>query len=67
MKIGVIKHLAGPHSVRKLCRTLGVARRAFHAAEAKPTRPRARDNARPGVKLGALFEASGGTCGRPRA
>ena len=28
MKIGVIRALAGQHSVRKLCRTLGVARRA---------------------------------------
>ena len=66
MKIGVIKHLAGQHSVRKLCRTLGVARSAYYAAPQKSARPRARDNARLGVKMGALFEASGRTYGSPR-
>ena len=29
MKIGVIRSLAGEHRVRKLCRTLGVARSAY--------------------------------------
>ena len=41
MKIGVIKTLAGQHSVRKLCRTLGVTRSAYYASEKKPERPRA--------------------------
>ncbi len=66
MKIGVIKQLAGQHSVRKLCRTLGVARNAYSVAAKKPARPRARDNARLGEKMGELFEASGRTYGSPR-
>ena len=66
MKIGVIKQLAGQHGVRQLCRTLGVTRSAYYAAAKKPERPRARDNARLGVKMGELFEASGRTYGSPR-
>ena len=66
MKIGVIKQLAGQHSVRKLCRTLGVTRSAYYAAAKKPARPRARENVRLGAKARELFEASGCTYGSPR-
>ena len=66
MKIGVIKALAGQHSVRKLCRTLGVARSAYYAAEQKAARPRARENRALGVEMNRLFEASGRTYGSPR-
>ena len=66
MKIGVIKNLVGQHSVRKLCRTLGVTRSAYYACEKKPERPRARENRALGVKMGELFEASGRTYGSPR-
>ena len=66
MKIGVIRSLAGEHSVRKLCRTLGVTRSAYYASEQKPQRPRARQNRALGEKIGKLFEASGRTYGSPR-
>ena len=66
MKIGVIKKLAGEHAVRKLCRTLGVARSAYYAAQKKAERPGVRENARLGTKMRALFEASGRTYGSPR-
>ena len=66
MKLGVIKPLARQHSVRQLCRTLGVARSACYAAAKKPARPRARDNARRGEQRGARLEASGRTDGSPR-
>ena len=39
MKIGVIKSLAGEHSVRKLCETLGVTRGAYYASGRKSGRP----------------------------
>jgi transposase-like protein len=45
LKMAMIQHLAGDHAVRKLCRTLGVARGAYYAAQKKDERPRARDNA----------------------
>ena len=66
MKIGVSKARAGQHSVRKLCRPLGVARRACYAAEQKATRARARENRALGVEIHRLFEASGRTYGSPR-
>ena len=67
-KIGVSKALAGQHSVRKLCRPLGVARRACYAAEQKTTRARARarENRALGVEIQRLFEARGRTYGSPR-
>lgn len=66
MKIGVIRSLAGQHPVRKLCRTLGVARSAYYAAQKKAERPRARENVRLSSKARELFEASGRTYGSPR-
>ena len=66
MKIGVIRALAGQHPVRLLCRTLGGARSAYDAAQRQSKRPRARENARLGVKRGEWFEASGRTYGSPR-
>ena len=66
MKIGVIRALTGQHPVRKLCRTLGVARSAYYAAQKKDTRPRARENVRLEGKARELFEASGRTYGSPR-
>lgn len=66
MKFGVIKKLAGEHAVRKLCRTLGVARSAYYAAQKKEQRPRAKENARLGARARELFEASGRTYGSPR-
>ena len=62
----MIQQLAGQHAVRKLCRTLDVARSAYYAAQKKPERPRARDNARLNTKARELFEASGRTYGSPR-
>ena len=64
--MAMIKQLAGEHPVRKLCRTLGVARSAYYAAQKKAQRPRAKDNARLGAKARELFEASGRTYGSPR-
>ena len=64
--MAMIKQLAGAHPVRKLCRTLGVARSAYYATQKKGERPRARDNARLGAKARELFEASGRTYGSPR-
>ena len=52
--------------MRKLCRTLGVARSAYYAAEQKPQRPRAHENAGLVGKLSGLFEASACTYGSPR-
>ena len=66
MKFGVIKKLAGEHAVRRLCRTLGVARSAYYAAQKKEQRPRARENVRLGARARELFEASGRTYGSPR-
>ena len=66
MKMATIKQLAGQHPVRKLCRTLGVARNAYHAAQKKGQRPRAVANARLGAKARELFEASACTDGSPR-
>ena len=66
MKHGVIKQLAGQHPVRKLCRTLGVARSAYYAAQKKRERPRAKANARLEGRARELFTASGGTYGSPR-
>ena len=66
MKIGVIKELVGQHAVRKLCRTLGVTRSAYYAAQKKAERPRARANTHLGAKARELFEASGRTYGSPR-
>ena len=62
----MIQQLAGQHPVRKLCRTLGVARSAYYATRKKAQRPRARDNARLAGKARELFEASGRTYGSPR-
>ncbi len=64
--MAMVKPLAGEHAVRKLCRTLGVARSAYYAARHKTRRPRARENAHLGGKARELFEASGRTCGSPR-
>ena len=66
MKMATIQRLAGQHAVRKLCRTLGVARSAYYAAQRKAQRPRAVANARLGAKARELFEASGRTYGSPR-
>ena len=66
MKMGVIRSLAGQHPVRKLCRTLGVARSACHAAQKKEERPRAKENARLRTRARELFAATGGIYGRPR-
>ncbi len=52
--------------MRKLCRTLGVARSAYYATQKKAQRPRARANTRLGTKARELFEASGRTYGSPR-
>ena len=43
MKIGVIRSLAGHHPARKLCRTLGVVRSAYYAAQKKAQRPRTKE------------------------
>ena len=64
--MAMIQQLAGDHAVRKLCRTLGVARSAYYAGQQKPQRPRARENARLSGKARELFEASGRTYGSPR-
>ena len=66
MKFGVIRELAGEHAVRKRCRTLGVARSAYYAAQKKEQRPRAKENARLGARAREPFEASGRTYGSPR-
>ena len=66
MKFGVIRSLAGQHPVRKLCRTLGVARSAYDAAQKKEERPRAKENARLGTRARELFAATGGIYGSPR-
>ena len=66
MKLGVIRSLAGEHPVRKLCRTLGVARSAYYAAPKKAERARARENVRLGGRAREVFEASGRTYGSPR-
>ena len=66
MKMATIQQLAGQYSVRKLCRTLGVTRSAYYAAQKKAQRPRARENVRLGTKARELFEASGRTYGSPR-
>ena len=66
MKLGVIRSLAGQHSIRKLCWVLGVTRSAYYAAPKKAQRPRARENVRLGGKARELFEASGCTYGSPR-
>ena len=66
MKMATIQQLAGQHAVRQLCRTLGVARSAYYAAQKKAQRPRARENVRLGTKARELFEASGRTYGSPR-
>ena len=52
--------------VRKLCRTLGVARGTYHAAPKQAERPRAREHVRLSGKARELFGASGRTCGSPR-
>ena len=62
----MIQQLAGQHPVRKLCRTLGVARSAYYAAQKKAGRPRARENVRLSGKAREVFEASGRTYGSPR-
>ena len=66
MKIGVISSLAGEHSVRKLCETLGVARSAYYADAGKLARPRARENKGLRERIGQVFEASRRTYGSPR-
>ena len=66
MKFGVIRSLAGQHPVRKLCRTLGVARSAYYAAQKKEERPRAKENARLGTRARELFAATEGIYGSPR-
>lgn len=62
----MIRQLAGEHSVRAICRTLGVARSAYYAAGKKMQRPRAREDTRLGVKIATLFEQSQRTYGSPR-
>jgi transposase InsO family protein len=66
MKMAAIAQLAGEHSVRKLCRTLGIARSAYYATDKKRHRLRAREDVRLGVKIAALFEQSHRTYGSPR-
>ena len=64
--MAAIAQLAGEHSVRALCRALGVARSAYYAAAQKSARPRAREDVRLGVKIATLFEQSHHTYGSPR-
>ena len=66
MKHGVIRQLAGEHSVRALCRTLGVSRAGYYAATQRAQRPRAVENACIAEKMSELFEASRRTYGSPR-
>ena len=66
MKMGVIRSLAGQHPVRKLCRTLGVVRSAYYAAQKQEERPRAKENARLRTRARELFAATGGIYGSPR-
>ena len=66
MKHGVIRRLVGEHSVRTLCRTLGVSRAGYYAATKKTERPRALENEQIGARLVELFEASRRTYGSPR-
>ncbi len=62
----MIRSLAGEFPVKTLCRTLGVSRSGYYAAQKKSQRPRARDNARLGAKIAASFAASRRTYGSPR-
>ncbi len=62
----MIRSLAGEFPVKALCRTLGVSRSGYYAAQRRAERPRARDNARLGAKIKESFEASGRTYGSPR-
>ena len=63
MKMATITQLAGQHTVRKLCRTLGVARRAYYATTRRrnarapwPTQP---------AELAAIFRGKGVNLSRP--
>ena len=62
----MIGSLAGQFPIKALCRTLGVSRSGYYAAQKKAQRPRARENVRLGEKARELFEASGRTYGSPR-
>ena len=62
----MIRQLAGQFAIKTLCRTLGVSRSGYYAAQKKAERPRAKDNARLSGKLVELFEASRRTYGSPR-
>ena len=66
LKMTAIAQLAGQHSVRMICRALGVARSAYYATAQKSARPRAREDVRLGVKIAVLFEQSHRTYGSPR-
>ena len=62
----MIRSWSNEFPVKALCRALGVSRSGYYAAQRKAERPRAKDNARLGVKIKESFEASRRTYGSPR-
>ena len=61
-----IRRLAPEHSVRGLCRLLGVTRSGHYAWRARQTGPRRREDAQLGQEILAAFQASRRTYGRVR-
>ncbi len=62
----MISSLAGQFPIKALCRTLGVSRSGYYAAQKKARRPRAVENVRLGARIKEAFEASRRTYGSPR-
>lgn len=54
------------HSIRQLCRALGVSPSGFYAWQGRPVSPRGRTDRRLCVHLRAAHQESGGTYGSPR-
>ena len=54
------------HSVKTMCRVLGVSRSGFHAWQSRPKSARAREDERLSVRIRELFTARREVYGSPR-
>jgi putative transposase len=66
MVFGFIAARKAEHSVKTMCRVLGVSRSGYHAWERRPPSPRAREDAALTEQIGQIHQRSLKTYGSPR-